>query len=464
MSFFKKKSIAMARESIHHSGLKRTLTAFDLLLFGLGSIVGSGVFVLTGIVAAKYSGPAVMLSYVIAGMTCVLVALGYAELASMIPTSGSIYTYTYVAFGELLAWFMACALILELAVSGAVVAAAWSGYIISIFETAGLQIPEYLTKIPSEGGVINLPAVLIVFFVGYMLFLGTQESKRLNAFLVTAKIIAIFLFVMFAAPHFDATRWENFMPYGPHNVVVGASILFFSYAGFSTLAAAAEECKNPKRDIIIGIVGAVIGATIIYVIVGGLATGIADYDSLNNSRPLASALKSHGNNVGAAVIAAGAVMGMTSVIMMNLYGVTRVFYVVARDGLIPKKFNILHKKHHSPYLTIIAFTILLAVLAGFCPLEATAKLSSMASLIDYTMVMIIVMFLRYTMPNEKRTFICPAIYIIGPIGVLATLYLLLSQIITPEFTITDSGFHMAIYYSCMFIVYLLIKKSQKRQG
>lgn len=454
MNFFKKKSFESVREVGAVSGLSKTLGAFDLILFGLGGIIGTGVFVFTGLVAAQYSGPAVMLSYTIAGLACVFVALAYSELATMLPTSGSIYTYSYVAFGEVFAWMMGGIIILELGLSSAVVAAAWSGYVQGILSNWGAALPAYLTKVPSEGGVMNLPAFAIVAFVCLILCLGTKDSKRLNAALVLIKMAAIFAFVVSATPHFDATNWENFMPFGFDNVLVGASILFFAFTGFGTVAAAAEECKNPKRDLIIGIIGSLVLSTLVYVLVGGLATGIISYDQLNNAQPLAHALSVNNSNVGSAIVATGAVCGMTTVIMMNIYGISRIFYVIARDGLLPKFIAKLHPKYDSPYITIILFSLLAGLFAAFAPFQVLGQLVSMGAIIDYIVVAIIVMVFRYTLPNANRPFKCPGLFIVAPIALCSCVYLLFKQIIGADGSLLVTGKLIIYWFLIIFGLYL----------
>lgn len=455
MSFLQKKSFESIRELGKISGLSKTLGAFDLILLGLGAIIGTGVFVVTGIVAAKYSGPAVMLSYVIAGGTCIFVALAYTELATMLPTSGSIYTYSYVAFGEIFAWLMGSVIILELGFSAGVVAAGWSGYVQAILAAGGVYLPKSLTTVPMNGGIINLPALLIVVFVSFILYLGTKDSKRLNAILVFIKMAAIFAFVISATPHFDATNWDNFMPFGFDNMAKGASILFFAFTGFGTIAATAEECKNPNRDLMIGIIGSLIISTVVYVLIAGFVTGIAPFDQLNNDQPLAHALTMNNSNIGSAIVATGAVCGMTTVLMMQIYGTSRIFYVIARDGLLPRSFAKLHPKHDSPYVTIIIFSALAAVLGAFCPTEVLTQLSSMGSLIDYIMVAIIVMLFRVKMPDAVRPFKCPAAFIIAPLALMACAYLLYIQIFDGDFNLMIAGRMLMYWFILMFGLYIL---------
>ncbi|WP_341758724.1 amino acid permease [Candidatus Tisiphia endosymbiont of Ditula angustiorana] len=455
MSFLTKKSFESIKELGNTSGLSKTLGAFDLILLGLGAIIGTGVFVITGIVAATYSGPAVMLSYAIAGVTCIFVALAYTELATMLPTSGSVYTYSYVAFGEIFAWLIGSVIVLELGFAAGVVAAGWSGYVQAILSAGGIYLPKALTTVPANGGMINLPAFLIVVFISFILYLGTKDSKRLNALLVFIKMAAIFAFIVSAAPHFNATNWQNFLPFGFNNMLVGASILFIAMTGFGTIAATAEECKNPNRDLMIGIIGSLVISTIVYVIIAGLATGIAPFDQLNNDQPLAYALSLNSSNVGSAIVATGAVAGMTTVLMMNIYGTSRIFYAIARDGLLPKSFAKLHPKYDSPYITILIFSALAALLGGFCPTAILIQLSSMGALVDYMAVAIIVMLFRIKMPNATRPFKCPAAFIIIPFVLVACLYLLVIQIVDGEFNLMTAGKALIYWFVAMFILYVI---------
>lgn len=455
MNFFKKKSFELVKELGTTSSLNKTLGALDLILLGLGGIIGTGVFVFTGLVAANYSGPAVSLSYVIAGSTCIFVALVYTELATMLPTSGSVYTYSYVAFGEIFAWLIGSVIILEFSFASAVVAAGWSGYIQELLAATYIQLPHAFTAVPVQGGIVNLPALLITVFVGFILYLGTKDSKRLNAILVLVKMVAIFAFILYAIPHFDTTNWDNFMPFGFDNVLVGSSILFFAFTGFGTLATAAEECKNPKRDLMIGIIGSLVLSTIVYVLVAGLVTGITTFDQLNNSQALAHALKLNGSNIGAAIVATGALCGMTTVIMLNIYGQSRIFYVIARDGLLPRSVAKLHPKHDSPYITIIIFTALPAILSAFCPTQVLGQLSSMGALIDYITVALVVMLFRIKLPNVARPFRCPYLFIVAPVALIASIYLLFKQILNSNGSLMFTGELIIYWFIAMFVLYLL---------
>lgn len=461
MNFFKQKSFESVKESRNLYGLPKNLTAFDLVILGLGGIIGTGIFVLTGLVAARYSGPAVMISYMIAGGTCIFVALAYTELATMLPTSGSIYTYSYVAFGEGIAWLAGSLTILELCFLAAAVAAGWSGYLQSIASLSGYAIPEALSKVPGEGGIINLPVVLIVFLVATVLFFGNKESSRVNALLVLVKLAAISVFVFVALPDFKIDNWSDFMPFGYDGMITGASILFFAFTGFSNIAVAAEECKNPKRDILFGIIISLILATILYASVGGLITGIVPYTELNTSQPLAHALALNGSNIGSAIVATGAIFGMPTVIMVNIYGISRIFYVIARDGLLPRSLARLHPKYNSPYLTIGLFSFIAACLGGFCPFHILSKLSSMGALIDYIIVIIAVIWFRLKMPHIYRSFKCPALEIIAPIALCISSYLLFKQFVEPNGTISKAGLVMLCWFPLMFLLYCIKPKPYK---
>ena len=373
----------------------------------------------------------------------------------MLPTSGSIYTYSYVAFGEVFAWLVGSLVIVELGFAASAVAGSWSAYIQGIFASAGFVLPLAISKSPFEGGVINLPALLIVSFVGFMLYLGTKESKRLNNILVFVKMLAIALFVFLSAPHFEASNWNNFMPHGINDVMYGASILFFAFTGFGTLASAAEECKNPKRDLTIGIIGSLVLATIVYIIVAGVLTGIVPYYELNNAQPLAYALRENGKEIGSTIVATGAVAGMTTVIMINIYGQSRIFYVIARDGLLPKPLARLHHKYDSPYITIIIFSAIIALMGALIPYGVLAQLSSMGALTDYIIVGIIVILFRFKYSNMERPFRCPAIFIVAPIALLSSLYLLFKQIIGKNNEMLLTGKVFILWFVIMLILYIL---------
>lgn len=462
MGLLSKKTFASVKAVSAASLLNKTLTAFDLILIGLGAIIGTGVFVLTGSIAANYSGPAVMISYAIPGVICIFVALAYSELAVMLPTSGSIYTYTYVAFGEIFAWMTVGVLLLELTFGAATVSAAWGAYVIHIIEIGGFSLPKYLTTVPSEGGIINLPAIIIVSFVTLVLYFGTKDSKRLNAVLVFIKLGAISAFIIAAVPNFKLSNWEPFMPNGINDVLIGASVLFFAFNGFSIIPTAAEECKNPKRDITIGIIGALTITTLIYILIGGLVTGIVSYTELNNAQPLAHALLLNNNKIGSIIVAIGAIGGMTTVLMMNIYGTSRIAYSIARDGLLPKSFTNVHSKHDTPYVALFSVAALTAFLGAFFPCMQLAKLTSMGALIDYILVVSIMVMFRVTMPKVERTFKCPLIFLVAPLSILACGYLLSKQVFDKSGLLSTEGIYLISWVIFITLLYFPIKFFTKR--
>ncbi|MCF8462775.1 MAG: amino acid permease [Rickettsiaceae bacterium] len=456
MDLFRRKTIESVREISNSSGLSKSLTAFDLIIIGLGAIIGTGVFVFTGAIAAKHSGPAVMISYAIAGGICILVALAYSELAVMLPTSGSIYTYCYVAFGEIFAWLMLSILLLELTFGAAAVAAGWAGYVLPVLEAAGLDIPEKFTKVPADGGIANLLAIFVVGFVTLVVYLGTKDSKRLNAILVFIKLGAIVAFVIAAIPNFKVHNWDNFMPFGFGEVLTGASILFFAFNGFTIIPTAAEECKNPTRDITIGIIGALVLTTLVYVVIGGLLTGIAPFATLSGERALADALKLNNSNVGAAIVSIGGICGMTTVLMMNIYGTSRIVYSIARDGLLPRAFSKLHPKTDVPYIALFSVAILAAALTGFFPYKQLGQLTSMGALLDYIIVTIIVVMFRITLPNVERKFKCPILFILAPISIVACVFLLSKQLFDNDYALTLEAKYLFGWIFLIFVLYFPI--------
>jgi APA family basic amino acid/polyamine antiporter len=460
MRAFVKKHIDSVKENAANSTLVKNLNAFDLILIGLGAIVGAGAFVVTGQVAAQYAGPAVMVSYAIAGVVCIFVALAYAELAVMLPTSGSVYTYSYVAYGEIFAWIMGSIMFLEMGFGASAVAAGWSSYVQGVLSELGIVLPDIIRDVPANGGGINLLAVLIVSFSGLVVYLGTKDSKKLNTILVIIKFLAVVAFVIAATPHFDQRNWDNFTPFGFNGVIIGSSILFLAFNGFGVIATAAEECKNPKRDITIGIIGALILSTLVYVIIGCLATGIISFDQLNNAEPLAYALKQSGSRAGSIIVGIGAICGMTTVLMMQVYGFSRILYVIARDGLLPKALTDIHPKHGSPYKSVVVITVLIALMSGFTPFSIISKLSSMGGLIDYICVTSIVIYLRLKMPELARPFQCPLVFVIAPIALVACVYLLFKQIIDVNGELMLTGKLVIAWILVFAVLYIFSKKPQ----
>jgi APA family basic amino acid/polyamine antiporter len=423
-SIFRRKSIESVLEGASKNSLKKTLGAFDLILLGIGCTIGTGIFVLTGIAAAEYAGPAISISYALAGLACMFAGLAYTELAAMVPVAGSAYTYSYIILGEFIAWLVAWGLILEYTVAASTVAAGWSGYFVGILNAGGIHLPEYLIKVPSEGGMINLPAICISLFIGCLLIRGTKESIMVNRILVGIKLGVIFLFLAIAAPHIKMENYANFFPFGWHGVSVGAATIFFAYLGFDAVATTAEECKNPNRDLPIGIIGGLLICALLYVAVSLVLTGIVNFSELNNAEPMAYALRVNGSNIGSALVGTGAVTGMVAVLLVLMYGQSRIFFVMARDGLIPAAFGKLHKKFGTPYLGCIFLTLAVAIISGFTPIQTMGQMSSLGTLFAFTVVSVGVLVMRVKKPNVERPFKCPAVFIVAPLAILSCGYLM----------------------------------------
>lgn len=423
-SIFRTKSIQSILDGAKKKSLQKTLGAFDLILLGVGCTIGTGIFVLTGIAAAEYAGPAVSISYALAGLACIFAGLAYTELAAMVPASGSAYTYSYVILGEFIAWLVAWGLILEYTVASSTVAAGWSGYFVGILKSGGISLPESLTKVPSEGGVINLPAVCISLFIGILLVRGTKESIVLNRILVAIKLGVIFLFLAVAAPHIEMENYANFFPYGWHGVGIGAATIFFAYLGFDAVATTAEECKNPNRDLPIGIIGGLLICIALYVAVSLALTGIVNFSELNNPEPMAYALRVNGSNIGSALVGTGAITGMVAVLLVLMYGQSRIFFVMSRDGLIPEFFSKLHKKFGTPYVGCLFVTVAVAIISGFTPIQTMGQMSSLGTLFAFTVVSIGVLVMRVRSPNIERPFKCPAVFVVAPLAIISCSYLM----------------------------------------
>ncbi|WP_298591794.1 amino acid permease, partial [uncultured Mitsuokella sp.] len=335
MDLFRTKSIAQMREAAANSGMAKTLGALDLVLLGIGCVIGTGIFVLTGVAAAKYAGPAVTFSFILSGLACALAGLAYAEFASIVPASGSAYTYTYASLGEFIAFIVGWNLILEYTVTASAVASGWSGYVTGLLLSAGLDVSHALTHVPADGGIINLPAIFITLLLTFFLIRGTQESSKLNRILVLIKLAAVFIFLLLAGPHVDTANWSPYMPFGAQGIAAGAAIVFFAYIGFDAVATSAEECKRPSRDVPIGIIGSLLVCTALYVVVAAVLTGVVPYTDLNNPEPVAFALRYIGYNLGSALVGVGAIAGITTVLLVLLYAQARIFFAMSRDGMVP---------------------------------------------------------------------------------------------------------------------------------
>ncbi len=448
MNLFRTKTIKNILEGAKQKSLKKTLGAVDLVLLGIGCTIGTGIFVLTGIAAAEHAGPAVAISYLISGVACMFAGLAYTELAASIPVAGGAYTYSYGILGEFIAWIVGCGLLLEYTVGASTVAAGWSGYFVGMLKAGGVNIPENLTKVPTQGGIINLPAVGIALFVGLLLTRGTKESVMLNRILVGIKLLIIFLFLVVAAPHVKIENWtNNFSPFGFSGIMAGAATIFFAYVGFDAVATAAEETKNPNRDLPIGIIGSLLVCTILYIAVALALTGIIPYTELNNAEPMAYALRQNGSNIGSALVATGAVAGMIAVLLVLMYGQSRIFFVMSRDGLIPNFFSKMHKKFETPYISCLIVTLSVAAISGFTPIQTMGHMTSFGTLFAFVAASVAVIVLRIRDPHMKRPFRCPAVFIVAPLAILICGYLIytLLHVIANAFFVW-AALSVAVYF------------------
>jgi APA family basic amino acid/polyamine antiporter len=433
MNLFARKTIIADEDLAPEHRLKRSLGWPHLIALGVGAIVGTGILTLTGVGAAK-AGPAVILSFAIAGLICACAALAYAEMATMIPASGSAYTYTYVVVGELLAWIVGWSLILEYSLVVSAVAVGWSGYAAPLLHD-WLGYPMILAKGPELDGIINLPAIFIIAVVAGMLIYGTRESATVNAVLVLVKIVALIVFVAVALPHFNSANFHPFMPYGfPKSgapgaevgVMAAAAIIFFAFYGFDAIATAAEETRNPGRDLSIGIVGSMVACVIIYMAVAGTAIGALGFTRFANSpEPLALILREIGQPGAAKYLAVSAVIALPTVILAFFYGQSRIFFVMARDGLIPAGLARVSSRGTPVRITLFT-AIVVGALAGFIPLSELAALANAGTLTAFIAVSVCMLIMRRRAPDTERRFRTPLAWIIGPIGILGCLYLFYS--------------------------------------
>lgn len=406
--------------------LNRTLSALDLTFLGIGAVIGTGIFVLTGIVAAKHAGPAIMLSFLIAAFTCACVAFCYAEFSSSIPISGSVYTYAYMTVGEIVAFIVGWCLMLEYLLAVAAVAVGWSGYLQSLLLGFGIKLPAIIASAPGigKGGLIDLPAVLIIFFITLLLSRGIRESARINNIMVLIKLAVIIAFIVAGAKYVKPENWTPFLPFGYDGIIAGAATVFFAFLGFDAIATAAEETKKPQRDLPIGIIGSLLICTVLYIIVSFVLTGMVPYTQLDVSDPVAYALRFVGEDTVASLLAVGAMTGMTTVILVVMYGQVRVSYAMSRDGLLPKALSRVNEKFKIPLVNTWIMGIGAAALAGLLDLHILANLVSIGTLTAFTFVCFAVLILRKTHPNLPRAFRVPFVPILPIIAICCCLYLM----------------------------------------
>ncbi|CDZ76145.1 putative amino acid permease YhdG [Legionella massiliensis] len=419
MDLFRKKDKDDTADT--ETNLVKCLSSIDLLLLGVGAIIGAGIFVLTGIVAANDAGPAIVLSYVVAGFACAFAALSYAELAASIGGCGSAYGYAYAGFGELIAWIVGWDLLLEYSISVSAVSVGWSSYFNDFLTALKLYVP---TKLHHDGGLFNLSAFSIIIFLMVLLGYGVKSSSRFNNTMVLVKLAVILLFIVIASTAIKPQYWSPFMPFGWSGVMHGASLIFFAYIGFDAVSTAAEEAVNPQRDIPVGIVGSLLICTVLYIIVSGLLTGIAPYSTLNVSSPISYALLNLGYKFAAGMVGVGAIAGLTTVMLVLFYGLSRIFLAMARDGLLPRFFSQVNGYTKTPLRIIVTCGLFMALLAAFVPMHDLAELVNIGTLFAFITVCAGVIILRYTQPDMPRPFKTPLMPLIPALGIISCSYLI----------------------------------------
>ena len=431
MSLFRKKNVAhmLARHEAS-SGLKKALGPLDLTFLGIGAIIGTGIFVLTG-TGAVTAGPALMVSFVIAAIACGFAALAYAEFSSTLPVAGSIYTYSYATLGELAAWIIGWDLMLEYGLATSAVSVGWSGYLQSLLSGFGITLPTVLTAAPGalQGHTtwFNLPAFLVMMAITALLSIGVRESTRVNNLMVAIKVGVVLLVIAVGVFHVRPANWHPFMPMGWSGVFGAAAVMFFAFIGFDSVSSAAEEVKNPKRDLPIGIISSLVVCAALYVTVAAVVTGVVPYRAFANvSHPVSYVLQIAGANWVAGLVDLGAVLGMLTVILVMTYGQTRIIFAMSRDGLLPAALSRVHPRFQTPFLTTWLVGVFFALIGALVPLDVLAELINIGTLAAFSMVSIAVLILRKTHPDLPRAFRCPGVPLVPILAVATCVFLMVN--------------------------------------
>jgi APA family basic amino acid/polyamine antiporter len=444
-SYMARKSVADIVGSADTEGghsLSKTLGATSITAMGIGAIIGAGIFVLTGTAAAQFAGPGIVLSFILGGIACAFVGLCYSELAAMLPVCGSSYTYTYATLGEIFAWIIGWDLILEYAMGAATVAVGWSGYIVSLLHNAGINIPPTLSTAPgtiiklADGttatGIVNLPAIVIIAILTTMLVLGTKESARLNNIMVAVKLIVVVAFIALGMFFIKPANWHPFIPantgefgnFGMSGILRGSAVVFFAFIGFDAVSTAAQEARKPQTDMPIGILGSLIICTVLYILVAGVLTGLVPYADLNVPDPIAKGVDAIGLTWFSVLIKIGALTGLTTVILVLLYGQSRIFFTMSQDGLLPPLFARVHPRLQTPHLSQIMIGTIVAIVAALTPISVLGEMVSIGTLFAFILVCGAVIYLRRSDSGASRPFRAPGVPIVPVLGILFCLLLM----------------------------------------
>lgn len=473
--WFRIKQVSDLVEKGDTNELKRTLTATNLIALGIGCIIGTGIFVLTGTAAANHAGPALTISFIISALGCVMAGLCYAEFAAMIPVSGSAYSYSYATLGEFIAWFIGWDLILEYLFASATVAVGWSGYVVSFLGDIGIHIPHALAQAPFDyvsgegwiltGSLFNFPAVFIVLIVTALLVVGIKESASANDIIVVVKLAVILLFIGFGISYIDTANWVPYIPentgtfgkFGWSGILTGAGVIFFAYIGFDAVSTVAQETKNPQKDMPKGILGSLLVCTILYILVTAVLTGIVHYTELNVPAPIALAIDRTSESLAwlASFIKIGAIAGLSSVVLVMLLGQSRIFYAMSKDGLLPKVFSKIHAKHKTPHITTIITGTIAAVIAGLFPINMLGELVSIGTLMAFTIVCISILVLRKQQPDIHRPFKTPWVPFVPIAGALICIAQMLALPL-------DTWLRLIVWMLIGFVVYLFYGRKHSK--